>query len=522
MKRGRSATFSLADPLKRMSEGNRMRQFLAVTMRRQFLLASGFFLVQWFISSTSLLAQPDIGEMTKINRNMGSPIDIDPEQVSAAGIRQLRGKHLLLYTDIPERVDIDELTTVFDAAVPQWCRLLDVREVKTKPWCLVAFLIRDREKFQKTGLMPDDLPDFPTGFNRGFHFWVYEQPGNYYTRHLVLHEGTHAFMQWFLSGSGPAWYSEGMAEKIGLHRWHNQVLEINARLTSSQQCDYWGRPRFINEALQRNRGVRLDQVFDFGAINFKDVGSYAWSWAACEFLSRHPTAADEFRRLTKHAEDTSTAFSAKFKSWFTKAEWDELEQDWRLFVTELTYGTTSDRTSLTAAQVREAAHGTEVSLRCDRSWQLVGRQVKDGEVLSLSATGEFTVMQVDPARPLRDQDFHFPDELQSILFERESSSSTEESESGGKNKNASSVAAVERTKIPCDAGGITLRYYRGNRLGMLMAAVLQEDQTLSDPIPVGLDQSFTTNASGTLVFRINESPAQMHDNAGKLQILFIN
>jgi hypothetical protein len=57
---------------------------------------------------------------------------------------------------------------------------------------------------------------------------------------------------------------------------------------------------------------------------------------------------------------------------------------------------------------------------------------------------------------------------------------------------------------------------------MLMVAVLQDNQTLSDPIPVGLDQSFTTNASGTLVFRINESPAQMHDNVGELQLLLIN
>ena len=499
-----------------------MSEFLGVSKRRQFLLVSGFFLAQCLNLSVSLLAQPDVGEMTKINRNMGSPIEIDSAKVSAAGIRLLRGKHLLLYTDIPPRADIDELTVVFDAAVPQWCRLLDVRETRTKPWCLVAFLIRDREKFAKAGLMPEDLPDFPTGFNRGFHFWVYEQPGNYYTRHLVLHEGTHAFMQWFLGGSGPAWYSEGMAEKIGLHRWQNQVLEINARLTSNRQCDYWGRPKFINEALQRNHGVRLDQVFDLGAINFKDVGSYAWSWAACEFLSRHPTAADEFRRLTKHAENTSIAFSAKFKSWFSKAEWDELEQDWRLFVTELTYGTTSDRTSLTSALARKTESGTDVSLRTDRSWQSVGRQVKDGEVFSISATGEFTVMQVDPARPLRDQDFHLPDELQNILFESESNSSSEYIAGGGKTKQATSPTAgvaVERTKIPCDAGGITLRYHRGKRLGMLMAAVLQDNQTLSDPIPVGIDQTFTTNASGTLVFRINESPAQLHDNVGELRIL---
>ena len=55
-----------------------------------------------------------------------------------------------------------------------------------------------------------------------------------------------------------------------------------------------------------------------------------------------------------------------------------------------------------------------------------------------------------------------------------------------------------------------------------MAAVLKDDLTLSDPIFVGRAEIITANASGTLVLRINESPAQMHDNAGELRILLKN
>ncbi|MBX3419422.1 MAG: hypothetical protein KF851_17590 [Pirellulaceae bacterium] len=463
------------------------------------------------------LGQPNVKEMSRLNPRMGNPIDIDSQLAESQGIRLISGQHLQIFTDIPTRDDIDELVNVFDAAVPQWCQQLGVGLNKTKNWSLVGFLMRDREKFKASGMLPDDLPNFPTGYNRGYHFWVAEQPGNYYTRHLVIHEGTHAFMQWFLGGSGPAWYSEGMAEKFGLHRWDNGELEINARLTHTDQCEYWGRPKFIREAVAKSQTIRLDQVFDLTAMSFYDVASYAWSWSACEFLSTHPLAADKYRKLPKHADNTTPAFSAKLKSWFKRDEWNDLERDWQLYLSELNYGTTADRTALIPAG--QGSEDSEVffSLRADHSWQSVPRRVKPGEQIEFSVSGQFVVMQVDPQLPLRAQDFRDAERKTQLAVDNDSNDEAINSHEEGQ---SSETTGTARVPVTSEATGISLRYYRGNRVGMLMAAVLKDDQTLSAEIAIGAGTTFTANAEGVLVFRINESPAELFDNSGELRLQF--
>src|SRR5690606_33067247 len=61
-----------------------------------------------------------------------------------------------------------------------------------------------------------DLPPFAHGRHRDLEFWAYDQPTDYYRRHLVIHEATHCFM----STGGfvpPPWYMEGMAELFATH-----------------------------------------------------------------------------------------------------------------------------------------------------------------------------------------------------------------------------------------------------------------------------------------------------------------
>ncbi len=59
----------------------------------------------------------------------------------------------------------------------------------------LAFVMQDREQFAALGLMPAERPEFVNGYANGWEFWLVEQPSDYYRRHLLLHEGTHAFMQ---------------------------------------------------------------------------------------------------------------------------------------------------------------------------------------------------------------------------------------------------------------------------------------------------------------------------------------
>ena len=66
--------------------------------------------------------------------------------------------------------------------------------------------------------MPTGDDKFLHGLSTGSDLWLYDQPSAYYRRHLLLHEGTHAFMGKFLGGCGPGWYMEGTAELFGTHR----------------------------------------------------------------------------------------------------------------------------------------------------------------------------------------------------------------------------------------------------------------------------------------------------------------
>ena len=85
-------------------------------------------------------------------------------------------------------------------------------------WQVRAFLIGDRKTFDKLGVMPAGDDKFVHGLSMGSDLWLYDQPTAYYRRHLLLHEGTHAFMAKFLGGCGPGWYMEGTAELFGTHR----------------------------------------------------------------------------------------------------------------------------------------------------------------------------------------------------------------------------------------------------------------------------------------------------------------
>ena len=143
-------------------------------------------------------------------------VHIDDTQAAAAGIHKLSSRRLVLYTDLPLGDEIRRLPGIFDQAFPQWCDYFRVRAPAA--WQMTGFIMKDKARFQSTGLLPADLPHFLHGFSRNNLLWLYEQPSDYYRRHLLLHEGTHGFMNTVLGGCGPPWYMEGMAELLATHR----------------------------------------------------------------------------------------------------------------------------------------------------------------------------------------------------------------------------------------------------------------------------------------------------------------
>lgn len=418
-------------------------------------------------SVSNLFGQRDLDAMKQLNAKMPPPMEIDEDRVLACGIKRIDAKYVVIYTDIRDREEIDELGKVFDLGIEELCEYFEVDSSRLEGWQLSAFVIKDQAKFEKANLFPEDLPEFPAGFNAGHHMWVYLQPGNYYTRHLLLHEGTHAFMQWALGGSGQPWYSEGMAEMLGVHRWSEGKLQLNYRLKSKEEAEYWGRVKIINEDVAEGNSKTLEQVFQIQNIAFRSVRSYAWAWAACKFFSQHPLSRAQFNNLRNHASDVSGDFNRRF---FRAIENDmpQLQSDWELYINEMDYGVLVEQLSIFDAAAGD--DGTTFSIDATRGWQKTKFQVQRGKTYTIKAKGRYQI-------------------------------------------------ADNEAPWECEPGGITIEYYRGHPLGMLMAgSVAEQDgaKGLLQQQPIGLNGVFTAESDGFICFRVNESPANLDDNSGSL------
>ena len=127
----------------------------------------------------------------------------------------------------------------------------------------------------------------------------------YYRRHLLLHEGTHAFMGKFLGGCGPGWYMEGTAELFGTHRMDDRRGELQMRVMprDREEVPMWGRIKLIRDAVAAGHGLDLSAVMALDNRKQMDDESYAWCWAAAKFLDSHPRYRDRFRQLKDHVTD---------------------------------------------------------------------------------------------------------------------------------------------------------------------------------------------------------------------------
>lgn len=410
-------------------------------------------------------------------------VQVDEERVAAAGILKLAGRHVTLYTDDRDRKDLAELVIVFDLAVNQWCDHFQINQRTAAHWKVSAFLMADQPRFVKAGLVPGDLPEFLAGYAIGDDIWLYPQRGNYYTRHLLLHEGTHLFMNKFLGDFGPPWYSEGMAEWLGLHRWDAEAgtLKLGYRVKDRREADYWGRVKIVRDQLAVGEGMSLDDVFSIEPNSFKNVEFYGWSWAACEFLSHHPLTKENFDRLKRRVDEPAHIFRRKVLTKLSREDKLNLDRDWNLFVHEIDYGYDIVRGTLIDAErieepLASAPDAKRFRIDGQHSWQATGIRLNKGDRISITGSGQYQVKMTDQP-------------------------------------------------WPAESGGISLRYYQSQPLGMLMATVLPPadrdsdiNQPLISPLGVGYDNTISAETNGELCLRINECPAQLGDNLGGLEV----
>ncbi|MEX0937137.1 MAG: hypothetical protein WDZ59_04695 [Pirellulales bacterium] len=397
----------------------------------------------------------------------------DPERLRSAGVRVIAGQHLTLYTDVPPDDDVDRLPAEFDLAVPQWCEYFGVNQRLTDAWHIDAYLIANRRPFEELEILTPRVPAFRHGYALGTNLWMYEQPTAYYRRHLLLHEGTHAFSQRFLGGVGPPWYAEGVAERLATHRLGDDQIELGHLPASRDEVPMLGRIKLVQDDVAAGNLLSIHDVLGYGPKAHQHNEAYAWCWALVTLLDAHPEYAPRFRRLAASLPEPD--LTERFREAFS-ADWPELSDQWQVLASTLVHGHDIARSAIQFAPGEPLPPGgTLVTVAADRGWQSTGVRLEAGTMYQLTAEGRFQVAD------------------QPVIWWSE-------------------------------AGGVTVRYWDGRPLGMLLATV-RSDSTgtpqrsdFLDPLPVGTSTTITPERAGTLYLKINDSPGELHDNAGTLAV----
>ncbi len=241
-----------------------------------------------------------------------------------------------------------------------------------------------------------------------------------------------------------------------------------------------------------NRALSLRSVIEGPRSLHKETELYAWCWAAATLLDHHPRYRDRFRELYKHVRQRD--FNQYVFDVF-KNDWQELSDEWQVFIAGLEYGYDISRTVIDFTPGKPLPEkGASITIAADRGWQNSGFRLQAGTKYRLMASGRYQV--------------------------------------------------ANQPKIWwCEPGGVSIRYYQGRPLGILLAAVrpksLAGSQALPGnqnaqaepgneeqkspsvflrPIAVGLETTIAPEQSGTLFLKINDSAAELDDNAGEIRV----
>ena len=316
-------------------------------------------------------------------------------------------------------------------------------------------------------------PRFRHGYSEGRFLWLFNEPTAYYRRHLLLHEGTHSFMATILGSIGPPWYAEGMAELMATHRLEDGRLTLDVVPAHREEVPDWGRIRLVKDAFAQRRAMRLDGILAYSSSAHLEVEPYAWCWAAAAMLDRTPAYRERFQQLARHVAEPD--FNEQFRRAFAR-DWPQLNEQWAVFIAGIEYGYDFQRAAIDFGPGQPLrAEGAAVRVAADRGWQSSGISLSGGSTYRLEAAGRYQV-------------------------------------------------ATEPKILECEPGGISIRYYQGRPLGLLLAAVDPDASppkgptALLRPTVVGLGTTLDVQQSGTLYFKINLSAAELQQAAGHLEV----
>ncbi len=428
-------------------------------------------------------AEPDpvVAQIETIYRPDDTRMQPDEYKLKELGINKYESKRLILFSDIDPDI-AKTLPPVIDRAyeslVAYFGPPLPARS--GADFQITGYLIKDRDRFVTAGLVPVNLPFFSHGQHRGQEFWMYEQEYDYYRRHLLIHEVTHCFMLIEPGLHPPMWYLEGMAELFATHRTLEDKIEFAVMPEDSKAYIGLSRIEMIQKEIAAGRMLNIDQVTNLGPAEFAASRSipYAWSWAICKFLDRHPRYQSRFRELGQHLVGREF-----FRLAETLFEPDKslLAAEWDQFARGIEYGWEFEANAFEIAGNDPVAFTDSLSIdvTASRSWQSSGRIVEAGVPYTITASR--TVTLANAPKPW-----------------------------------------------VSEPQGISIRYANGRPIGRLLVGVLVGDRNQKELIETPFEVHDCGNGDvirfanrGQLMFSVNDFGSERSDNRGAYQVKVI-
>jgi hypothetical protein len=401
------------------------------------------------------------------------------------GLSQVTSQHLKLVTDLPVTPEITDLCKMFDQAMEQWGEEFQVPRSQWIDGQATACLIVDRKRFTDLQYITPEVPAFREGYQLQDRLFMLEQPSAYYRRHLLLHEGTHWFLWRFLGGNGPPWFSEGMCEMMATHQWSEQSgsLRMNWIPTDRESAPLWGRFKMIRDAMASGTAPSIERILQYSDTAHRTDEPYAWSWAAIIFFSKNSRYRDSlyenFLPNLRSHNGSEHKLTQDFKDRLQK-QWPSIQAEWTAYVNDLDYGFSPKHSlpEIDLNKLKPISVPVQVAIESNRGWQSTGILVKQGEHVSITASGRVVI--------------------------REASPNPWESE----------------------PQGISLQYHQGFPLGKLIAIVVPIDAPENEssttarltPFAIGKKHAWTSTQSGLLLLKVNEPSAQLFDNAQAFKV----
>lgn len=275
------------------------------------------------------------------------------------------------------------------------------------------------------------------------------------------HEAVHAYCGHAFGGTGPVWYSEGMAE-VG-----NYWVENDKSVTAD--------PRIIRY-LQSGEVRPLDSIVNNPLETTGDSWqNYAWRWALCHLLGFNENYTARFKPL-------GLALLARrdvdfWQVYGTQSE--EIEFEYQLFLADMQPGYRCDLCSWdwkTKSRGLQGSAKVQAVIRADRGWQASRLKLFAGTTYAYEAEGEWTL------GPGGDGDAQ------------------------GDEAPGEPGDDPELTADGDDTG-------RGRLIGVIFS-----DYELSEPFDLGTAGEFRAETDGELFVRCRDEWGQLGDNEGQVTL----